>query len=62
MVSPPILQLPTRIFEREEPVGVEALGAQPAVERLDERVVGWLARPAEIERDVVGVSPEIEVA
>jgi hypothetical protein len=40
---------------------VEALGAQSSVERLDERVVGRLARSAEVERDVVGVRPEIEV-
>ena len=41
---------------------VEALGAKSAIERLDERVVRRLARPGEVERDVVLIRPQIEVA
>ena len=41
---------------------VEALGAKPAIESLDERVVRRLAWSGEVERDVVLVRPQIEVA
>lgn len=37
-----------RIGEREEPVLVQPFIAQPAVERLDERVVHRLARTTEL--------------
>ena len=45
VVLAPILQLFARVGKRQEPVRVEALGSQTAIERFDERVVGWLARP-----------------
>jgi hypothetical protein len=34
-----------RYRQCEEPVGVQGLGSQTAIERFDEGVVGWLARP-----------------
>ncbi len=43
-------------------MGVQALRPEAAVEGLDERVVGRLARPREVQHDVVLVSPQIEVA
>ena len=43
-------------------MGVEALRPELAVERLDERVVGWLALPGEVEHDILLISPQVEVA
>ncbi len=40
---------------------VQAFDPKPAVESFDESIVGWLARPAEVERDATLVSPEIEI-
>jgi hypothetical protein len=41
---------------------VEALGPRSAIERLNERIVGWFARPTEVEGHVVLIRPQIEVA
>jgi hypothetical protein len=41
---------------------VQALGAEASVEGFDKGVVGRLAGPAEVERDAVGVGPQIEIA
>ena len=41
-------------------MAVQAFVAQPAVEALDEGVVGRLARPREIERDAVLIRPPVE--
>lgn len=43
-------------------MGVQTLRAEASVEGFDERVVSRLARPAEVERDAIGVSPQIEIA
>ncbi len=40
---------------------VQALGSEPAVEGLNERVVRRLARPGEVEHHPIPVSPKIEV-
>ena len=61
VVSAPILQLFAGIGKAHEPVGVQAFRPELAVKRLDEPIVGRLARPREVERDVVGIGPEIEV-
>src|SRR6202158_6555370 len=47
IVLSPILRLFAGVGKRQEPVGVQALGSQTAIERFDERVVGWLCRPWE---------------
>ncbi len=44
IVSTPRLQLFASIFQRQEPVRVQAFAAQLAVERLDERIVCGLTR------------------
>ena len=44
-VPTPTLQLFSRIGHRKEPVCVQALRSQSAIERFDECVVGWLAGP-----------------
>ena len=61
-VTPPILQFLTAVVECQQPVRVGALYAQAAVERLNEGVVCWLAGPAQVERDVVMIGAQIEVA
>src|SRR3546814_1403848 len=61
VVSTPSLQLFRRIGKVQEPMGVQAFRPQPAVERLDERVVGRLAGAREVEDDAALISPEIEI-
>jgi hypothetical protein len=39
IVAPPFLDALPSIGQRQEPRGVQALGSQPGVERLDERVI-----------------------
>lgn len=52
VVSTPSLQLFARIRKGQEPVGVQAFGPELAVERLDEAIVGRLARPREVQSDL----------
>ena len=61
VVSAPSLQLFRRVCKRQEPVGVQTLGPEAAVEGLDEGIVGRLAGPAEVEGDAVGIGPEVRV-
>ena len=42
-------------------MGVQAFGPQLAVERLDEAVVGRLAGSREVQGDVVGIGPQVEI-
>ena len=46
-----------RLIERGEPVLIQALLPQPAVEALDERIIGGLARAAEFQLHSVAVGP-----
>ena len=62
VVSTPILQLFAGICKTHALVRVQTLRSQLAVERLDEPIVRGLARPREVQRDVIGISPEAEVA
>lgn len=59
LVSPG-LDLSPRLGDRIEPVDVEAFIPKGSVERLDEGVVGGLARPAEVDPHAVMISPEID--
>src|SRR4051812_3218379 len=61
VVSMPSLAFYTRLVEAEEPVRVQALRSELAVERFDERVVSRLAWPAEVERHAFDVGPEVEL-
>lgn len=45
-----------------EPILAQVLRPKLAVEGLDERVIRWLAKPAEVERDAAGVRPQIQDA
>ena len=60
VVSTPSLAFSSRLVEAEEPVGVQALRTELAVQAFDEGVVGRLAGPAEVERDTAHKGPEIE--
>jgi hypothetical protein len=62
VVSTPSLAFSARIVEAHEPVRVEAFRSEFAVERFDERIVGRLSRPREVERDAAVLGPEIEIA
>jgi hypothetical protein len=50
------------ISQRQEPVLVDALGADLAIEGLDKAVVGRLAGPREVEGESILVSPQVKVA
>src|SRR2546421_535869 len=62
VVRPPGFQLELSLLERREESGREALSSQGAVERLDESVIGRLARPTEMEGDLIPVRPMVERA
>src|SRR6185312_5643488 len=49
-----------RIGQTDKPVFVQTFIAKLAVEALDVRVLDWLARPNEGQRDAAGVGPRIE--
>lgn len=61
VVSTPSLQLFARICKGQEPMRVQALSPKLAVEGLDEAVVGRFSGPREVQGDVVGVGPKVEV-
>ena len=56
----PGLQFLTGIVQRDELVDVQALVAQPTVERLDQPVLRGLSRPDEIELDAASIGPLVE--
>lgn len=59
VIDPPAFDLLPSVLERQEPVGIEALVPEAAVERLDERVVGRLAGTGVVHGHAVVVSPAI---
>lgn len=61
VVSEPSLHLFGRVCKRQEPVRVQALAAEAAVERLDEGVVGGLAGSGEVQLHPLRISPQIKV-
>ena len=62
VVSTPIHHFRTRIVKAHEPVCVQTLRSELAVEGLNEAVVGRLTRPREVQRDPALVGPEVEIA
>ena len=62
VVSAPILHLQASVVKAHEPMSVQAFAAELAVERLDERIIRWLAGPREVEGHTIRVGPEIEIA
>ncbi len=53
VVDPPVLDLLLGVFERQEPVDVQAFVTERAVKRLNEGVVGGLAGTGEVHRDAM---------
>src|SRR6516164_5473215 len=62
IVSAPSLQLFPCVGKRQEPMRVQALRPQAAVEGFDEGVVRRLAGPRKVQRDVVCIRPEVQIA
>lgn len=60
VVVPPSVHLRLRIGQVLEPVHVQALVAQAAVQGLHVGVVDRLSRPRELQCDLVGASPRID--
>jgi hypothetical protein len=52
----------TGVVKVHEPVGVQTFRSELAVEALDEAVIGWLAWSREVQGNVIGISPQIEIA
>ena len=59
IVPPPSLNDDLRLDYRHEPVQVQALVPQAAVEGLDERIIGRPARPGEVDPCAMVVGPEV---
>lgn len=59
VIMPPRLTFMPGIGQAQEPVCVEALGPDPAVERLCERIVGRFSGSAEVEQDIMLVGPQV---
>ena len=57
VVSAPFLHLRAGIGKRQEPVCVEAFGAEPSIEGFDERVIGRLSGTGEVQSDAARISP-----
>ncbi len=62
VVSTPSLAFSPRVVEGHEPVCVQTLRSELAVERFNEGIVGRLAWPGEVERDTTLVRPQIQIA
>jgi hypothetical protein len=61
VVSTPNIQFFPGVGKAHKSVRVQALRPELRIERLDKAVVVGLARPGEVQRDVVGIGPEIEI-
>ena len=61
IVSTPILQFYPRVVKAHEPVGVQALGAEFAIETFDVAVVRRLAWPGKVEHDTLVIGPQVEI-
>ena len=61
VVSTPFLHLLAGVVKRQKPVLVQALSPELPVERLDVGVVCRLPWPGEVERDVIDISPQVEI-
>ena len=60
VIGPPFFDAGACVAHGQEPGGIEAFLAQPAVEGLYVCVVGGFSGPREVELDLVEVSPLIE--
>jgi putative transposase len=62
VVLAPILQFFLGVCKAHEPVSVQALRSEAAIERFDECIVGGLARSREVKRDAALIRPQIQIA
>ena len=62
VVSTPSLHLFSGIGKRQEPVRVQALRTELAIERFDEAIIRRLAGPGEVQGDVVRRQCQIKTA
>src|SRR5947209_5515508 len=62
VVSTPSLAFSPRLVEAEEPVGVQALGPELAVQAFDEGIIGRFTGPAEVQCDTAHEGPQVELA
>ncbi|MBG6203045.1 hypothetical protein IWQ48_004202 [Labrenzia sp. EL_13] len=60
-MSSPIPHLFGSVRKAQEPVRIQALGPEPAVEGLNEGVVRRFSRPGEVKRDASSIGPQIEI-
>ena len=58
VILPPVLDRRARVFDACEPVQVQAVGSELAVEALDEGVLGRLARLDEVQLHAGSPGPE----
>ena len=61
VVSTPSLHLRPGVVKRQEPMRVQALCPELAVERFNERVVRRFARPGEVEHNALLVGPHVQI-
>ena len=61
VVSAVSLQLFLRIRKGQEPVSVQTFSAELAVKAFDERVVSWFAGTREVQRDALGIGPQVQI-
>ena len=62
VVSTPVLHFSPRIVKAHEPVGVQTLGPELAVEAFDKGIVDRLSGPGKVEHNTLLVRPEIQIA
>lgn len=60
IVEPPVFDLLGCVCQAQEPVLVQALLPDKAIERLDKRIAGRLSGPAEVERHLIEVRSPVE--
>jgi len=59
IILPPRFDLIPGIGQGQQPILVQTLSSESAVERLDERIIGGLAGPAEVQFNLVEAGPLI---
>jgi hypothetical protein len=60
VILPPVFDHLLGVFQRQEPVLVQALLPELPIELLDERIICGLSWPAEVELNAIEVGPPIQ--
>ena len=61
IVFTPILHFYPRVVKAHEPMGVQALAAELAVEAFDIAVIRRLARPGKVQDHLLVIGPHIQI-